>query len=58
METFIHFQFPCGAVAGKMDHVLWTPKQLQAAAVSNRFDGWKNPTLHVSPRIFLLFQSY
>jgi len=42
MEMFIHFQVPCDAVAGKMDHILRTPKRLQAA-VSNRSAGGKTP---------------
>ncbi len=38
MEMFIHFQVLCDDVAGKMDHILRTPKRLQAA-VSNRSAG-------------------
>ncbi|MDR6632238.1 hypothetical protein J2X72_001009 [Phyllobacterium sp. 1468] len=39
---FIHFQVPCDAVAGKMDHILRTLIRLQAA-VSNRSAGGKTP---------------
>ena len=42
MEMFIHFQVPCDDVAGKMDHILRTPKRLQAA-MSNRSAGGKTP---------------
>jgi hypothetical protein len=42
MEMFIHFQVLCDAVAGQMDHILRTPKRLQAA-VSNRSAGGKAP---------------
>jgi hypothetical protein len=38
MEMFIHFQVLCDDVAGRKDHILWTPKRLQAA-VSNRSAG-------------------
>ena len=42
MEMFIHFQALCDDVAGQMDHILRTPKRLQAA-VSNRSAGGKTP---------------
>ncbi|MBB3145288.1 hypothetical protein FHS21_001693 [Phyllobacterium trifolii] len=42
MEMFIHFQVPCDDVAGKMDHILRTPKRLQAA-MSNRSARGKTP---------------
>ena len=51
MEMFIHFQVPCDAVAGKMAHILRTPKRLQAA-VSNRSAGGKT-----SPFTLLLVSS-
>ncbi len=42
MEMFIHFQVLCDDVAGQMDHILRTPKRLQAA-MSSRLDGGKTP---------------
>ncbi|MDR6634335.1 hypothetical protein J2X72_003145 [Phyllobacterium sp. 1468] len=42
MEMFIHFQVPCDAVAGKMDHILRTLIRRQAA-VWNRSAGGKAP---------------
>ncbi|RCW77638.1 hypothetical protein C7476_1414 [Phyllobacterium bourgognense] len=42
MEMSIHFQVLCDDVAGKTDHILQTPKRLQAA-VSNRSAGGKTP---------------
>ncbi len=39
---FIHFQVLCDDVAGKMDHIVQTPKPLQAA-MSNRLAGGKTP---------------
>ncbi|MDR6635958.1 hypothetical protein J2X72_004772 [Phyllobacterium sp. 1468] len=42
MEMFIHFQVPCDAIAGKMDHILRTLIRLQAA-VSNRSAGKTPP---------------
>jgi hypothetical protein len=56
MEMFIHFQVLCDDVVEKMDHILRTPKRLQAA-MSNRSAGGKDPALHASPRIFLPFQA-
>jgi hypothetical protein len=44
MEMLIHFQVLCDDVAGKMDHILRTPKRLQAA-VSNRSAGRKTPPI-------------
>jgi hypothetical protein len=41
---FIHLQVLCDDVAGKMDHILWTPKRLQAA-MSNRLAGGKAPSV-------------
>jgi len=42
MEMFIHFQVLCDDVAGRKDHILRTPKRLQAA-VSNRSARGKTP---------------
>jgi hypothetical protein len=42
MEMFIHFRVPCDDVAERKDHILRTPKRLQAA-VSSRSDGGKTP---------------
>jgi hypothetical protein len=42
MEMPVHFQVLCDTVAGQMDHILRTPKRLQAA-VSNRSAGGKTP---------------
>ena len=44
MEMFIHFQVLCDAVAGQMDHILRTPKRLQAA-MSSRSDEGKTPLI-------------
>ncbi|WP_130270095.1 hypothetical protein [Phyllobacterium myrsinacearum] len=42
MGMFIHSQVLCDAVAGRKDHILRTPKRLQAA-VSSRSAGGKAP---------------
>ncbi|MDR6634100.1 hypothetical protein J2X72_002900 [Phyllobacterium sp. 1468] len=39
---FIHFQVPCDAITGKMDHIVRTLIRLQAA-VSNHSAGGKTP---------------
>ncbi|MDR6631917.1 hypothetical protein J2X72_000688 [Phyllobacterium sp. 1468] len=44
MEMFIHFQVPCDDVAGKMDHILRTPKRLQAAVSIRSAGGRPRPS--------------